>query len=156
MWSYWYLDFEEWMLDAWLCVRVVTATTYNSTLAVIERNKTKEFMSQYIEMANIPWMLPILQEQIPLEQLLQARKVKQWLDDTKLVADTKLDKERKENDEKIKWIQALLTTAPDDQSLQKNQEPWMTDSWTQPEATAMWGAEGWATNPLWQLQGLMW
>lgn len=113
-------------------------------------------MAKYIELAQIPWMAELLQEEIPLDQILQKRKVVYGLDDKQLVADTKLDKERKENDEKIKWIQALLTTAPDDQSLQQNPATWMTDSWTQPQAPAMWGAEGWATNPLWQLQGAMW
>jgi len=155
MWSYWYLDFEEWMLDAWLCVRVVTASTYNSTMAVIEKNKNNEMMAKYIELAQIPWMAELLQEEIPLDQILQKRKVVYWLDDKKLVADTKLDKERKENDEKIKWIQSLLTTAPDEQWLQ-TQESW-APSWVPTEATpAMWGAEGWATSPLWQLQGIMW
>jgi hypothetical protein len=32
----------------------------------------------------------------------------------------------------------------------------MTDQWTQPPAPAMWETEGWASAPLWQLQGLMW
>lgn len=156
MWSYWYLDFEKWMLDAWLCVRVVTASTYNSTMAVIEKNKNNEMMAKYIELAQIPWMAQLLQEEIPLDQILQKRKVVYGLDDKQLVADTKLDKERKENDEKIKWIQSLLnSTAPNDQWLQ-NQEPWAT-GWVPTEpAQAMWGAEGWATSPLWQLQGIMW
>jgi len=143
------------MLDAWLCVRVVTASTYNSTMAVIEKNKNNEMMAKYIELAQIPWMAELLQEEIPLDQILQKRKVVYGLDDKQLVADTKQDKERKENDEKIKWIQSLLTTAPDEQWLQ-TQEPW-TPAWVPTEPTqAMWGAESWATNPLWQLQGTMW
>jgi hypothetical protein len=35
-------------------VRVVTASTYNSTMAVIEKNKNNEMMAKYIELAQIP------------------------------------------------------------------------------------------------------
>ncbi len=163
MWSYWYLDFEDWMLDVWLCVRVVTASTYNSTMAVIEKNKNNEMMAKYIELAQIPWMAEMLQEEIPLDQILQKRKVVYGLDDKKLVADTTLDKERKANDEKIKWIQALLTTAPNDQSIQQNQTP---EWWVVPEGqwnqTTTWEAPmtgGWEQAPAWalqQLQSFMW
>ncbi len=156
MWSYWYLDFEDWMLDAWLCVRVVTASTYNSTMAVIEKNKNNEMMAKYIELAQIPWMAQLLQEEIPLDQILQKRKVVYGLDDKQLVADTKLDKERKANDEKIKWIQDLLKPTANDQSLQQNQTPWATEQWVAEQTPVMWGGEGWTPSPLWQLQGLMW
>jgi hypothetical protein len=47
-------------------------------------------------------MAQLLQEEIPLDQILQKRKVVYGLDDKQLVADTKLDKERKANEEKIK------------------------------------------------------
>ena len=66
-------------------------------------------------------MVQLLQVSIPLDQI-QKRKVVYGLDDKQLVADTKLDKERKANEGKIKWIQSLLSTAPNEQL--PNQEPW--------------------------------
>lgn len=121
MWEYGYLDFEPDIMDKWMCVRVVTASTYNSTLAVIERNKNDNMMKKYIEMAQIPNMLPLLEEELPLSQILQKFKVVEWLDDKKLVADTTLDKEKKANAEKYEAVKSLLTTAPNDQSVQENQ-----------------------------------
>lgn len=165
MGNYGYLELWPETLDSGLCVRIVTANTYNSTMAVIEKNKMNEMLTKYVEMAQIPGMLPILQQEMPLEQILQKYKVVFWLDDKALVADTKQDKIRKENDEKISSIQALLKTA---QNVQPTQAPGWEQS-PQGADPAMWMQDValWTGNPvppggggevqgaLWQLQASM-
>lgn len=155
MGEYGYLDFEPDIMEKWMCVRVITASTYNSTLAVIERNKNDNMMKKYIEMAQIPNMLPLLEEELPLSQILQKFKVVEWLDDKKLVADTTLDKEKKANAEKYEAVKSLLTTAPNDQSVQENQPI----EWGNPAVEWQAPAEQWWMQQiqaaLWWLQGGM-
>lgn len=155
MWEYGYLDFEPDIMEKWMCVRVITASTYNSTLAVIERNKNDNMMKKYIEMAQIPNMLPLLEEELPLSQILQKFKVVEWLDDKKLVADTTLDKEKKANAEKYEAVKSLLTTAPNDQSIQENQPT----EWGNPAVEWQAPTEQWWMQQiqaaLWWLQGGM-
>ncbi len=79
-------------------------------MQVIERNKMNEFMKQYVEMSMIsPEMAAKIQEEFPIEQVLQKFKVVNGYDDQKLVADTKKDKIRKKNEKKLKELQDLLT-----------------------------------------------
>lgn len=149
MWEYGYLDFEPDIMEKWMCARVITASTYNSTLAVIERNKNDNMMKKYIEMAQIPNMLPLLEEELPLSQILQKFKVVEWLDDKKLVADTTLDKEKKANAEKYEAVKSLLTTAPNDQSIQENQPI----EWGNPSIEWQAPAEQWGMQ---QIQAALW
>lgn len=161
MWTYGYLTFEPWVITTGLSVRIVTATTYNSTMAVIERNKNDNMIKKYIEMAQIPWMIELMQEELPLKQILEKRKRVEWLDDKQMVADTTVDKINKKNDEKFQNLKSLLSpTAQNDQSLQENQTPWakapMQGGWMptegQPAQAPIWGTAN-LQEALWNVQG---
>lgn len=161
MWTYGYLTFEPWVITTWLSVRIVTATTYNSTMAVIERNKNDNMIKKYIEMAQIPWMIELMQEELPLKQILEKRKRVEWLDDKQMVADTTVDKINKKNDEKFQNLKSLLSpTAQNDQPLQENQAPWATapmqGGWMptegQPAQAPIWGTPN-LQEALWNVQG---
>lgn len=161
MWTYGYLTFEPWVITTGLSVRIVTATTYNSTMAVIERNKNDNMIKKYIEMAQIPWMIELMQEELPLKQILEKRKRVEWLDDKQMVADTTVDKINKKNEEKFKNLKSLLSpTAQNDQPLQENQAPWATapmqGGWMptegQPAQAPIWGTAN-LQEALWNVQG---
>lgn len=161
MWTYGYLTFEPWVITTGLSVRIVTATTYNSTMAVIERNKNDNMIKKYIEMAQIPWMIELMQEELPLKQILEKRKRVEWLDDKQMVADTTVDKINKKNDEKFQNLKSLLSpTAQNDQSLQENQTPWakapMQGGWMPTEGQPAQAPVWWTPNlqeALWNVQG---
>lgn len=161
MWTYGYLTFEPWVITTGLSVRILTATTYNSTMAVIERNKNDNMIKKYIEMAQIPWMIELMQEELPLKQILEKRKRVEWLDDKQMVADTTVDKINKKNDEKFQNLKSLLSpTAQNDQSLQENQAPWATapmqGGWMPTEGQPAQAAIWWTPNlqeALWNVQG---
>lgn len=161
MWTYGYLTFEPWVITTGLSVRIVTATTYNSTMAVIERNKNDNMIKKYIEMAQIPWMIELMQEELPLKQILEKRKRVEWLDDKQMVADTTVDKINKKNEEKFQNLKSLLSpTAPNDQPVQENQTPWATapmqGGWMptegQPAQSPIWGTPN-LQEALWNVQG---
>lgn len=161
MWTYGYLTFEPWVITTGLSVRIVTATTYNSTMAVIERNKNDNMIKKYIEMAQIPWMIELMQEELPLKNILKKRKRVEWLDDKQMVADTTVDKINKKNEEKFQNLKSLLSpTAQNDQSLQENQTPWakapMQGGWMptegQPAQAPIWGTAN-LQEALWNVQG---
>lgn len=161
MWTYGYLTFEPWVITTGLSVRIVTATTYNSTMAVIERNKNDNMLKKYIEMAQIPWMIELMQEELPLKNILEKRKRVEWLDDKQMVADTTVDKINKKNEEKFQNLKSLLSpTAPNDQSLQENQAPWATapmqGGWMPTEGQPAQAPVWWTPNlqeALWNVQG---
>lgn len=161
MWTYGYLTFEPWVITTGLSVRIVTATTYNSTMAVIERNKNDNMLKKYIEMAQIPWMIELMQEELPLKNILEKRKRVEWLDDKQMVADTTVDKINKKNEEKFQNLKSLLSpTAPNDQSLQENQVPWATapmqGGWMPTEGQPAQAHIWWTPNlqeALWNVQG---
>lgn len=161
MWSYGYLTFEPWVITTGLSVRIVTATTYNNTMAVIERNKNDNMIKKYIEMAQIPWMIELMQEELPLKQILDKRKRVEWLDDKQMVADTTIDKINKKNEEKFKNLKSLLSpTAQNDQPVQENQGTWATPQmqggWMpsegQPTQAPIWGTPN-LQEALWNVQG---
>lgn len=154
MWEYGYLDFEPWTIDDGIQVRVVTASTYNSKMAVIEKNKVNEMIGKMLELAQIPWFAEVMQEHFPIEQVIQRYKVVNELDDTQLVADTTKDKINKANQEKIAGIQSLLKTAQNVQPEENtaitggNPLPQWPTQWMPWAETALAGAMPWA----WEVQ----
>ena len=53
MGEYGYLDFTPETLEGGMCVRVVTGTTANTKMQIIEKNKNNEFMKQYTELTAV-------------------------------------------------------------------------------------------------------
>lgn len=137
MWEYGYLDFTPETLQGWLCVRVVTWTTANTKMKIIEKNKTNEFISKYVELAQVLWA-EALEEKFPIDQVLEKRKISYEMDDKKLVADTTKDIIRKKNEEKLALLQELITNAQTP-SAPTPQGGSQTVEWPEPEApTTIW------------------
>lgn len=137
MWEYGYLDFTPETLQGWLCVRVITWTTANTKMKIIEKNKTNEFISKYVELAQVLWA-EALEEKFPIDQVLEKRKISYEMDDKQLVADTTKDIIRKKNEEKLSLLQELITNAQTPST--PTPQGWgQTVEWPEPEApTSIW------------------
>jgi hypothetical protein len=140
MWEYGYLDFTPETLEGWMCVRVVTGTTANTRMQIIEKNKTNEFIQRYIQLTQVVWPEK-MEEVFPMDQVLEKWKVVYGYDDKKLVADTKKDKIRRDNEEKLALLKEMMSNEITEQ------DEWMA---MQGQATQIsswiWDDEIWATN----------
>lgn len=136
MGEYGYLDFTPETLEGGMCVRVVTGTTANTKMQIIEKNKNNEFMKQYTELTAVRW--PEKMEEIfPIEQVMEKRKVSYGYDDKKLVADTKKDKIRRENEEKIALLKSLISNEPTAQPMTP-QSQWVSPTRGGGEQPEVW------------------
>lgn len=138
MGDYGYLEFTPETLEWGMNVRVVTGTTSNVKMKIIEKNKTNEFIAKYVELANVLWP-EALQEAFPIEQVIEKRKVSYGYDDKKLVADTAKSRKMKENEEKINFIKELIAQNAQATSPQ-NPQAWVPAP-TWPEPIPVQGAE---------------
>lgn len=91
-----------------MTVNVITPNTFNSVLASIEKERQKEFVNNLLVLSQI-YGPEVVQEQAPFDKVWESMKVKYGYDDVEFVASTKKDKIRKENEEKIKVLQELLS-----------------------------------------------
>lgn len=145
MGDYWYLEFTPETLDWGVQVRVVTGTTSNVKMKIIEKNKTNEFIAKYVELANVFWP-EVMQEEFPIEQVIEKRKVSYGYDDKRLVAESTKDRKMKENEEKVNFIKELIWTYDQPTSPQGTTQgagpvPWgepQTTQWTEQLQNTLW------------------
>ena len=138
MGEYGYLDFTPETLEGGMAVRVVTGTTQNTKMKVIERNKMTLFIQRYTELAQIVWPEKV-EDIFPLEQLIKKWKVVEGFDDEILVADTKRDIIKEENLQKMEELKELLHWPQD--NVQQNQamgKSWLPRGNWQPQMPIGW------------------
>lgn len=104
LWNYGYLEFTEDTIKGNLRVRVVTPSTYNKTLTVIEKNKIEK-LTQIIErFASIYWP-DAVNEKVPFDQIWNMTAIAFGIGDNTEIAKSK---KQATKDKNIKTIKEMM------------------------------------------------
>jgi len=146
IWKYGYFELEKGVVQ-WVWVKIITAST-NSVLPILERQKVTEYMNNLTSLANVAaldqtWeMMTKLKEWTRFDELLQWMWDAYSYDINWLKANTEKDKIAKDNLEKIKNLQDVLTINPEQNAWQT---AWLPTEWqTSIPTGGEQPPEGWA------------
>lgn len=128
--DYGYLELKPETLSWDMTVRVVTPNTHNRVLTVIEKNKAKEMIMNYVELSQIYWPERI-EEVMPLEEIMEKFKTAYGYD-RKLVPLTKKREIEKRNEQLLKDMREFLSgnQPTNEQPIQQGM------GWTNPQQIA--------------------
>lgn len=142
LWNYGELEFTDDMVKGYVKVRVVTTSTNNSKLTVLEKNKVKE-MSEILERSAAIYGIDKVVEQVWFDWYWNIVSQAYGYGDKDTQAKSK---KQKTKDENIKKLEALQWMAEGFTQLSNPNVQQQTQAGgAQPQATAqaMWGAMQW-------------
>lgn len=144
--SYWYLELKPETTEWEITVNIVTPATNNLVMQTIWQNKFVELTTSMQSLANIYWP-EVLQEEFPVDQIIDKFKSAYQIDRTKLSADTKKDLISRQNKKDIDDMQAMLQDMRSLSTQIPNDTTWQTPAtpteWgnAQIQSWGTWGAE---------------
>lgn len=104
LWNYGYLEFTEDTIKGNLRVRVVTPSTYNKTLTVIEKNKIEKLTQIIEKFASIYWP-DAVNEKVPFDQIWNMTAIAFGIGDNTEIAKSK---KQATKDKNIKTIKEMM------------------------------------------------
>lgn len=140
--NYGELEFTDDMVKGYVKVRVVTTSTNNSKLTVLEKNKVKE-MVEIISTASDIYGIDKIMELVPLDWFWGTVTQAYWYGDKDTQAKSKKQKTKDENIKKLQALQEMAASFTDLANPNVQQQT-QTGGWQpQAQAPALWGAMQW-------------
>jgi len=142
LWNYGELEFTDDMVKGYVKVRVVTTSTNNSKLTVLEKNKVKE-MSEILERSAAIYGIDKVVEQVWFDWYWNIVSQAYWYGDKDTQAKSKKQKTKDENIKKLEALQWMAASFTDLANPNVQQQTQTGGGQPQAQTPALWGVMQW-------------